>query len=686
VVAWQGGGNFPPPTGAAWKRPPLVPWERSIEDAIAISKAEKRPLLVAVNHDGESASEVCAGEKYRDPAFAKLAAGFVPVIVSVDRHNARDYDERGRRIPCPRFGRVTCAEHIAAEPIAFEKWFKGNAVAPRHIGIDAEGDQRFDLFLLYDLGEVDRALQKHGVAPKPKPAPAIEARVASRKADDRMAVEEAFVAADSGGKVALLDAAAHSKAEPFDLLLLGMRDGDPQVKSAARKALASTATPAAVGLVAEALRATSDAVERDALTKTLTKIAAGDARARLALLVSKSLATRSAKIDVDAWTKALAEKKGKTDLDDADALEKAIDLLTAKAKADAKNGGVRLDLARALLAFAENRIRVRKNPSFLLEDAKTFAEQAGKLGAPQGGVDGARAAAMDLLGDVDAAQKLAPNALQAALADAASPWAARVLQLVGQAGAASVRQAAADQREWAPALFADAHAAYRVLAMHPYGESGDALRHVDLLLTAGAVDAADEALDAAVRRFPDASPLHERYRGRVLASRGADALETAYEQLRKAAPSAAMDWFSGYAAIVEAEFQFKSGEAAKAKASYDRGLERLEASSSANDAYAETVDHFAALALAGRARVELENGDLEKAVADLSASIARRPASVESEDGLARTPARTLAALRTALREAKRDDLSAKLEAAVKDAAPELAPPDPPPGGNGGGR
>src|SRR5262245_6670887 len=87
---------------------PQIEWQRTLEDAQAVAKAEQRPLFIAVNMDGESASDRIWRENYRDPAFVAAANRCVCVAASVFRHNPRDYDEAGYRIPCPRFGCVTC--------------------------------------------------------------------------------------------------------------------------------------------------------------------------------------------------------------------------------------------------------------------------------------------------------------------------------------------------------------------------------------------------------------------------------------------------------------------------------------------------------------------------------------------------------------------------------------------------
>ena len=97
---------WPAATAEGWAKPCVIPWQRSIEDAVAVSKTTGAPILVCVNMDGEIASEHFAGVRYRDPATAKLLERYVCVVASVYRHTPRDYDEQGQRVLCPRFGTV----------------------------------------------------------------------------------------------------------------------------------------------------------------------------------------------------------------------------------------------------------------------------------------------------------------------------------------------------------------------------------------------------------------------------------------------------------------------------------------------------------------------------------------------------------------------------------------------------
>ncbi|MEO6595643.1 MAG: hypothetical protein ABIP94_12895 [Planctomycetota bacterium] len=136
-----------------------IHWQRCLADALHLAAATGRPLLLAVNMDGESASDRIVHEEYRDPAFVALTRHCVCLGASVFRHNPRNYDDEGRRIPCPRFGGCTCGEHMALEPVLFHKYLAdGERVAPRHVLVRTDGTKAFDLSLCFDLKDIDRVL------------------------------------------------------------------------------------------------------------------------------------------------------------------------------------------------------------------------------------------------------------------------------------------------------------------------------------------------------------------------------------------------------------------------------------------------------------------------------------------------------------------------------------------------
>jgi tetratricopeptide (TPR) repeat protein len=166
----------PSPQGlAAGPQARQIHWQRSLEDALAVARIEERGILVAVNMDGESASERIVRERYRDPSFVATTRPFVCLVSSAFRHTPRDHDERGRRIVCPRLGEITCGEHVALEPILHERFLGGERISPRHALILSGGEKAFDLFLLFDLRELDSALARAAAEAAPaggdEPAP-----------------------------------------------------------------------------------------------------------------------------------------------------------------------------------------------------------------------------------------------------------------------------------------------------------------------------------------------------------------------------------------------------------------------------------------------------------------------------------------------------------------------------------
>ncbi|MHC4822370.1 MAG: hypothetical protein ACYTDX_11740 [Planctomycetota bacterium] len=132
---------WPAPTEEDWAKPVLITFQRTWEDALAVAEEENKAILVCVNMDGEIASEHYAGIRYRQPEASALYEPYVNVIASVYRHSPRDFDENGERILCPRFGSVTCGEHISIEPVLFEKFLKPDRVAPRHVMVELDKEK-----------------------------------------------------------------------------------------------------------------------------------------------------------------------------------------------------------------------------------------------------------------------------------------------------------------------------------------------------------------------------------------------------------------------------------------------------------------------------------------------------------------------------------------------------------------
>jgi len=276
---------WPAPTAEDWKKPCLVHWQRTWDDAVEVSKESGKAILVCVNMDGEVASEHYAGIRYRDPSIVALYEPYVCVIASVYRHNPRDYDEQGRRILCPRFGTVTCGEHIWIEPLLFEKYFEGKRIAPRHIMVELDQKEVYDVYYAWDTQTIFTAL-KTGIANRPPPPEItrldrpLEEKVTSRESGDRAAVEEAYLAGTPEQRRELLRiVVAHPTATSTDLLRLAIHGLDLEMARLARKSLAQSSDPSAIDLILDALRVPLDAAERDALVAALARIGESSPRA-----------------------------------------------------------------------------------------------------------------------------------------------------------------------------------------------------------------------------------------------------------------------------------------------------------------------------------------------------------------------------------------------------------------------
>ena len=297
---------------------PLMPWQRSLEDAIAVSRRTGKPLLICVNIDGESASETLASYQYRNPAFVELVRGFVPVLFSPDSHNAREYDDRGRRQPDPKFGRVLTSEHTGNETELYERFFGGTRVAPRHVGATADGQILFDIKLVNDLSIIDRALESHGVFGDEALLSAEDASeqelLESPDSAFRDRLEELFVAGDTRTRVRLASLAlssARSTQHP-ELLRMAFLDDDVSVRRQSVWTAIQHTKLVPTGLFLSAIEATDggegaelllDALEKETLD---SKDEERRLRAQRLVKVFRALSKTSTVLDPERWKLALA--------------------------------------------------------------------------------------------------------------------------------------------------------------------------------------------------------------------------------------------------------------------------------------------------------------------------------------------------------------------------------------------
>ncbi|MCB9905904.1 MAG: hypothetical protein H6831_16005 [Planctomycetes bacterium] len=694
---------WPSATAEGWKQPVLVHWQRSFDDAMRVARERRMPVLVCVNMDGEIASEHFAGVRYRDPGTAAQMSRYSCVIASVYRHTPRDYDEEGNRVPCPRFGTVTCGEHIEAERELYDKYFDGRRISPRHIMLDLEGNESYDVYFSWDTQTVFTAFVE-GVADWPQPAPpqerSLEELTKSADVADRERLESAYVTGDVEVRRRILHAlATEHVVDQTEVLRAAVFGLDLELSALARQALAQCKTEGALDLMAEALKLPLPQSDREVLLQAVARLAETSKRARALLALHQGLPTSSPLIDTARLELVAREYEANADSRASiHTLEAAADSATA----DAQDGPAQLALAEALLARA-NAAPGDPYAELLTRDALAAAFLAERLGVSGPRLDAVVAVAKDALGDPRVASERAIRAVEGGLllptgdelpAHALDPATLnRVLRLFADARRRSIHHAYRNGEEWPAEWLSDVNGAYTVLVEAGLDDEAVLVEHYDFLRWIGATPRAREVLTDGLLRFPDSPVLHDRLRARVLWEDGPRGLEREYaERLAQAAdqPPTQLRWFAAYASLIAAEQWRQRSEFDEATSAYRRSIERFEQSAADFPDGRDSCDHYASLAEAGLARLALQAQDLGRATDLLLASIARRPASAATQDGLGITPIMTAKMLKARLAESEAPEQAERVQAALDSLDPELL--EPPPmerpttGGPGGGR
>ena len=659
---------FPQPTDEDWKKPCLLKWERTWEDALAVSQETRKPILICVSMDGEPASEHYAGKRYRDPEIARLYEPYVCVIASVYRHADRDFDDAGNRVPCPRFGGVTCGEHIAIEPILYAKYFDGDRVAPRHICIETDGTEMYDVFYANDVTSVLTTLKDQISERKEKPRTVVRGdrpvaeRVASRAVEDRAAVEAAYRTGDAAVRRAILEAAARSPdTAPLEVLRLALFGTDPEMARLARVALAASTAPEATPLLNEALKTAMEPAERSALVAALERLGAKAPRARWLAAAHRGLGAKSTAIDVKQWlnpgsdySTAAANSLPPEVRDAVDLAERALD--EAMEEREAEAGEARSSRMIAGLKF---------------EDARLAAVRAEEAGGAGWRTKSVLALCAYYTGKPDDAYALSEGAVRLIPPGDGTWKSMAVLTVFAEGRWKAIKAAVRAKKEYPPSWLADLHSVYSVLLRHPRCTDARVDWHCELLTWLGVKDQAARVLKEGLARFPDSDLLHARLRLRTLEERGPSGLLAAYEDLLKdpKAP-AGLRPFAARAAV----------EAGDQSRRVRKPVEALEAYAKALALYGDRPDAAPAGAqiLAGRARIAFEAGDDENALEGILASFAKAPGSAGDKDGLGFTPGETAKVVLARLKERKKDALAERLQKAMDALDQELLRPDRP--------
>jgi hypothetical protein len=520
-----------------------------------------------------------------------------------------------------------------------------------------------------------------------------------RDAKSRSALEAIYCAADLQARVALLRRAADADNEPFDLLRLGLRDDDdaievsgtgghgfppPAIFAAAVAALVATATPE-VGIdLQDALARCDDATLAHDLLAACDRVGAADTATAQFAARLRAARRGIARAEAAPWLDRARAATPASEAADPEALETALDAAERAARSTPGDGVAQVRLALANLALAQAVLTTGSSMvPLLFEDARRAAERARPLVGPDRAheADAVAAIALWQQGEAAAARERAEAALAAAdllgeRCDGSPPWFAELLRVAARS-AASVAYAApatAEPAAAAPdaaisAAIESAAFAFAALGQHGLGTPDDAREAAVLLAFAGARREAFRLLQASIGRWPDSRELHDEFRRRTLADRGAGELRLQYATFVAAkhlsassGPLAATtEWFAGYAAIVAAEVHVQDRRGEEVLAAYTDAIDRMRRSAEANPEFADSANHFAVLAYAGRALQYHLDGKAERAVEDLVAAAALRPASLEDQDGLERTPAAIRRRVARELRERGQDELAARL-------------------------
>ena len=310
---------WPAPTADDWKKPCLITWQRTWEDALAVSKETGKPILVCINMDGEIASEHYAGVRYRQPEIAALYEPYV----TRHRLGLPPHAARLRR----RRGAASSARASAASPAAStSRWRRrstrstSTASASRRAtsaSSSTAGDLRRLLRERHRVGlPVHQGRHREaGRAPPPVVVrgdrPIVE-RVESRAIQDRLAVEAAYQQGDAALRQSLLEAARQAPrgGAPRPAAARAVRPRRRRRPPGAPGAGAGRSRRTPTDLIVEALRVPMDPAERAALLAALGKLGESSPRARWLAVVQQGLSAHSTEVDDKGWTPPAGDAQG----------------------------------------------------------------------------------------------------------------------------------------------------------------------------------------------------------------------------------------------------------------------------------------------------------------------------------------------------------------------------------------
>lgn len=665
-------------------------WQRTLEDALELSHASQRPLLIAINADGESASELIVRERYRDPVWVAGTRSFVCVVASYFRHTPRDHADDGSRIACPRFGEITCGEHLELEPATHERFLKGTAIelfgevtdriSPRHVLVSPAGELIFDRYLLFDLSELDRELEQWSTRYPARPPTRVEAWDGRGSFDPsaraRLATEDALAA---GGWEALRKLVAirpaprgasewlwrmGAQAPPEQLALLAFALVAPhgeleRARAVLRRSVAEGGEARVQALPAFAQLGASHVPDR-----TLYRSFVGLARTREVLTARETLA----RVEGDVVAAELARTgagagafslerfearicnspveptratRERPTLASASELELELERLEALLAAEPQVAAHRLAAGRALLGLARRRIEARVGGvELLLADAREHLAWASAADPVDVSVFHDRARVANLLSRFDEQERMALEALRAvARGDDEGFDASNAESLRWLADACARRLAERSGKGAVDEIVSLARggAAFAIAASAADADAGD---WVSLSSYFGALGRALERESLAyqgLRRFP-ASPelwnaLSDACSAQGRPERYADLAERLADSL---ASWPEPRWYAGQACLWLAQWARRGEDVDGAIASYQRAQDHFERALELAPGFADSCEHYLAMCALGRGFANLQANRRADAARCVVEAARIRPQVVTQRDGLER--------------------------------------------------
>lgn len=642
--------------------PPRIAWQRSLDDALALQKQTGLPLLIAVNMDGEVFNERFAGRTYKSRKFVESTKGYICVVASPNRHTETDYDALGNRVECPRFGGCTCSEHINIEPELFRRYFNGNRNAPRHVGVSKDGKILYDRFLDSSMQTAIDAVAKHRGDANPahlQPTSDVAEMLRRRDAMARSLLEQRYRKADKQGRRNLLERAAKAENDPVDLLRMGLRDPDGDLVGLAALALGKVGGSNALIDIEDALARVEDRAVRTQLIEQLQKLGRTDkAAARMAAHFTRE-AGKAPQPWRNEWRPSDLQKG-------REGIERELDRVEGAIRKAPKDDTLRFELATAQAAFATMLMQEGGGGiEFWLTDAATNIQ---KVSAKELQFEARALTAIVAWYQSDGT--LALKAATEALAATDSPqkpdaWLAEtffdvLLQVTAQTAYARAGQ---DEQASLAGEIARANTAFRLLEERDAGLERGLLAGIGLLEFGGLRAEARGHLERLVRRFPGSLDVHNRWRNRMMVDWGAERMRHSYAKFAtNAADKATAEWYAGYAALVAGDRHTQDDRKIEADNAYTDAIERFARSAAINSDYADSSNHYAVFALAGRALVRHERGQSKAAVDDLVRAAGLRPETMDLDDALQRKPRGVAIRLHGELSKAGKAEMAARLQ------------------------